>query len=157
MQDAIALCQKGNETYPLLINQVEVLERPTPDVVQDIKPIKDLEAQPDRQHGGNRNPETTKGLRPLHRLQQLLPGGNLQESLQAPGWNIQENSGSLMADNAFPSEDAIRQSNTMPPLSHAKSKREVTVAALQELLRRILDECEEYLPQELIDEARELL
>lgn len=133
VQDAIALVKKGNETYPLLINQVEVLERPrasnpsghqrdamlhAPPTRQDIKPIPaDVEAQ----HGSNQNSETTKS-------------------------------------NTFPQRERKGQLVTTPPNSVPKLiKKEVTVTALQDVLQRILDECGEYLPQELIDEARELL
>lgn len=145
VQGAIALVRKGNEAYPLLFNQVEVLERHSSELdrlssanvssptLGDIKPVPaDLEAQSNKQHGGNRNLETTKV--------RTLSAGQGQTYQSAQPTRDQSNGGRGMVGNAFP-----------------KSNREVTVAALQDVLRRILDECEEHLPQELIDEARELL
>ena len=128
VQDAIALVKKGGETYPLLVNQVEVVERPTPplqQVAESIKPIP---------KGGNleRFPQTNGGT----------------SNTVAPPSLPQEN-----RDAGPPKNNTSPQ----PLLQCAQSTKEVTVAALQDILRRILDECEEYLPQELIDEARELL
>lgn len=129
VQDAIALAKKGNETYPLLVNQVEVLERLTP---PSLSAPSGVGFRLDK-HSGLPQPEKACPNSPDSKNHQPLSPQPQRVQARA---NMAR----------FSSES-----------SDENSAKEITVTALQDVLRRILDECEEYLSRQLIDEARELL
>lgn len=130
VQDAIALVKKGGETYPLLVNQVKVVSSR-----EDIEDIKSSAASDALKSSATNAGSLCKSGEP-HKNNNLPLSGKVVSSLP---------------------QNMLAETRQRAPQGGGLSQVEITVAALQDILRRILDECGEYLSPELIDEARELL